>query len=717
MWELGAGGLVAVATPIVAARLQSSRIIAGTIATSGWIAVVASCFVITNHTPFPGWAAALPVLGTMLIIAAEYEIGWQTWRPVHWLGDVSYSVYLWHWPLILILPVAIAHGVGSPGRGMADNAAIIVSTLVLAGLTKSLVEDRFLAPHWTGRRRATYVLGAAGMVAVVGLTSALHFVEQRGKTSAQVALESALASKDPCRGAGSLDTELKCPPARGPIMPAPALAAGDRPEVYADQANGQDCNSDDDDGYPLIVCTFGDPNGTFDLALVGNSHAGQWSPALIEIARLRHWRITTYLAASCATAETKPDWDNGEDAADDCIRWNHLVVDALRADPPDLIVLSNRTTHAAEGKDDLESSYDLWEEGYRRRLLEMSATNAPIALIRDTPASDDAGLESPPDCVASRRNPDDCAGPREEWVPVDPAADAAKTLRRRGISVIDLNDYLCMLDTCQAVVLCPAAVLGVGGYASAPAVAAASTLGIPTFLHEQNSVPGRVNRLASRFITGTFVTFPSAAEHLRDAAWVGMPTRRELFDVSREEALRDLGLQPPVVLIFGGSGGALKLNLSAVEAFRGSAPYSVVQIAGRRDYPRLLQTDNPRHLILEYAQEIWRYLAAAEVVVSRAGAGSLFDTAAVGRATIMVPFPYATGDHQLYNARFFTERGAGELLLDSDVDAAVLRGRVEALLEDERRREGLAGRMRALATPSAADEVAGRLLRAAAERE
>ncbi|MDF2701531.1 MAG: UDP-N-acetylglucosamine:LPS N-acetylglucosamine transferase [Rubrobacteraceae bacterium] len=278
--------------------------------------------------------------------------------------------------------------------------------------------------------------------------------------------------------------------------------------------------------------------------------------------------------------------------------------------------------------------------------------------------------------------------------------------------------FLRALSRCRTLMkgLGPAAVLGVGGYASAPAVAAASTLGIPTFLHEQNSVPGRVNRLASRFTTGTFVTFPSAAEHLRDAAWVGMPTRRELFDVSREEALRDLGLQPPVVLIFGGSGGALKLNLSAAEAFGGSTPYTVVQIAGRRDYPRL-QTDNPRHVILEYAEEIWRYLAAAEVVVSRAGAGSLFDTAAVGRATIMVPFTYATGDHQLYNARFFTERGAGELLLDSDVDAAVLRGRVEALLEDERRREGLAGRMRALATPSAADEVAGRLLRAAAERE
>ncbi|HEX2181125.1 MAG TPA: UDP-N-acetylglucosamine--N-acetylmuramyl-(pentapeptide) pyrophosphoryl-undecaprenol N-acetylglucosamine transferase [Rubrobacteraceae bacterium] len=278
--------------------------------------------------------------------------------------------------------------------------------------------------------------------------------------------------------------------------------------------------------------------------------------------------------------------------------------------------------------------------------------------------------------------------------------------------------FLKALARCRTLMrrLRPAAVLGVGGYASAPAVAAASTLGIPTFLHEQNSVPGRANRLASRFTKGTFVTFPAAAEHLGDAAWVGMPTRAELFDASREEALRTLDLQPPVVLIFGGSGGALRLNLAAAEAFRGSTPYTVVQISGRRDYPRL-RTDNPDHVILEYVDEIWRYLAAADVVVSRAGAGSLFDTAAVGRAAILVPFPYATGDHQLHNARFFTEKGAGELLLDSEVDAATLRGRVEALLEDDQRREDLAGRMRALATPGAANDVADRLLRATLERE
>jgi UDP-N-acetylglucosamine--N-acetylmuramyl-(pentapeptide) pyrophosphoryl-undecaprenol N-acetylglucosamine transferase len=257
----------------------------------------------------------------------------------------------------------------------------------------------------------------------------------------------------------------------------------------------------------------------------------------------------------------------------------------------------------------------------------------------------------------------------------------------------------------------PLSVLGVGGYASAPAVIAASMLGVPTFLHEQNSVPGRVNRLASRFTTQTLTTFPDATRRLGNAVWVGMPTRTEIFEASREEALRDLGLKPPVVLIFGGSGGALRINLAAAEGFGGVTPYTVVQISGRRDFSRL-QVHNPRHTILEFAGDIWRYLAAADVVVSRAGAGSVFDIAAAGKAAILIPFPYATGDHQLENARYFTDRGAAELMLDFEVGARALRDRVEDLLDDDARRVELARRMGTLATPGAAGEVAWRLLRA-----
>ncbi len=257
----------------------------------------------------------------------------------------------------------------------------------------------------------------------------------------------------------------------------------------------------------------------------------------------------------------------------------------------------------------------------------------------------------------------------------------------------------------------PRAVLGVGGYASAPAVVAARGLGVPTYLHEQNSVPGRHNRLASRFTAATFVAFPEAEASLGRTVRVGMPTRPGIFGASREEALRELRLEPPVVLVFGGSGGALRINLAAAEAFRGTTPYSVVQISGRRDFSRL-STDNARHRILEYVSDIGPYLAAADVVVSRAGAGSLFDIAAAKRAAILIPFPYATGNHQLRNARYFTQRGAAELMLDAEVGAEALRGRVEALLDDDGRREEFAGRIGALATPEAAGEVAERLLRA-----
>jgi UDP-N-acetylglucosamine--N-acetylmuramyl-(pentapeptide) pyrophosphoryl-undecaprenol N-acetylglucosamine transferase len=273
------------------------------------------------------------------------------------------------------------------------------------------------------------------------------------------------------------------------------------------------------------------------------------------------------------------------------------------------------------------------------------------------------------------------------------------------------------ISTCRRIIqrLGPRAVLGVGGYASAPAVVAARTLGIPTFLHEQNSVPGRVNRVASRFTWEALVTFPAAGEHLRRARWVGMPTRAEVFGASREEALRDLDLEPPVVLIFGGSGGALKINLASTLAFQGSTSYTVIQVSGRRDFARL-STNNPRHKILEYVDDIWRYLAAADVVVSRAGAGSLFDIAAAGRAAILIPFPHATGDHQTHNARYFSERGAAELMPGSEVSAAALRDRVEDLLNDDPRREQLEERIGALATPGAAAEVAERLL-GAAEKE
>ena len=262
----------------------------------------------------------------------------------------------------------------------------------------------------------------------------------------------------------------------------------------------------------------------------------------------------------------------------------------------------------------------------------------------------------------------------------------------------------------------PRAVLGVGGYASAPAVVAARALGVPTFLHEQNSVPGRHNRLASRFTTQTLVTFPAAEERLRRSVRVGMPTRADIFDASRAEALRDLHLEPPVVVVFGGSGGALRINLSAAEAFRGYDTIHGGADLGPQGLPAALyeQPAPPHPRVHRRHGELsgrrrrgrkqgWRGLAVRHR--SRREGG---DT---------IPFPYATGDHQLHNARYFTERGAAELMPDAEVDAASLRRRVDGLLEDDGRRKRMAERMKGLATPHAAGEVAERLLRATGKEQ
>lgn len=453
IWELGAGGLLAAAAPRLAAGLKRGpRAIGLLLAGAGWIAIAVSGFLITNTTPFPGSAAALPIVGAVLVIAGQRQFRPYSWLPVHWLGDVSYSIYLWHWPLMLVLPVIIARGAGDPGRGTLDNIAIVLATLVLSGLTKYFVEDRFRTAAWSQRLRATYAMGAAGMAIVVALAFALHLVEERGTDSAQAELEAALAGKDPCLGAGSLDLDLGCPAAKGPVIPSPTLAENDRGPAYEDQSNGEDCSSKDNEGFPLVTCTFGDPKGTFELALFGNSHAAQWLPAIIDVAKARHWKVTTYIVSSCVPVELRADWDRGSKAATQCMRWTDDAIAKVKATRPNLIVFSNRTSNPVQGEDSLRDSFNEWESGYRTTLTRLAAAKRPIAVIQDTPASIWSDIPSPPDCIASRKDPDDCSGPRSKWVPDDPAVSAAESLEGRNINVVDLNDYLCTLNTCYSIV-------------------------------------------------------------------------------------------------------------------------------------------------------------------------------------------------------------------------------------------------------------------------
>jgi peptidoglycan/LPS O-acetylase OafA/YrhL len=463
IWELGVGGLLAVAAPTVAGRLGTFAPVL--LAATGWIAIAVTGLRYSDSTPFPGWQAALPVAGTLLIIATHREFRWQGLLPVHWLGDVSYSVYLWHWPLILLMPAAIAIVAGSPERGALDNAVIVVVTLVLSGLSKVYVEDRYrygrVKPTTKAERprlRSTYASAAIGMAVIVALASSLVGLVNHQREVYREQLERALTTDDPCLGAGAMNPSLDCRPPKGPLVPSPALAAKDVPPAYDEQANGEDCLARASD-YPIVTCHFGEPStdshrADFEVALVGNSHAAHWVPTLDTIAKNRHWRVTTYLAASCSGTYNLTAMATMS-IARRCVGWGTDVVARLRADPPDLIVFATHMGRSAWAMNGIERSLPTFEAGFHRMFVDLARAERPIVVIRDTPQAVGHGVDSIPDCIAEHRGDSEpCNGRRTAWMIADPAATAARGLRARNldITVADLTDYFCDKITCFAAI-------------------------------------------------------------------------------------------------------------------------------------------------------------------------------------------------------------------------------------------------------------------------
>jgi hypothetical protein len=415
---------------------------------AGLTAIAYTAVSYSGSTPFPGWEALLPVLGSALVIAA-YPLPGGTatpgqllaLRPVQWLGDVSYSVYLWHWPLIVLLPSITHHTINN-----VDRLLIVVLTLVLAGLTKRYVEDRFRAPQWGRPLRKPYVLGVFGMAVVVGLASLLSLEVSHRDADSQARLKAALSGDNPCFGAAALDPGRRCPAVPyDQLLPTPVDAATDKADAYADVSGGRDCWSYLP-SYPVVSCVRGDAGGKKTIALVGNSHAGQWLPALETLAAKHHWRIQTHLASRCAAADVAQTFDTSAHSRA-CRSWTRRTARAIVAEHPDLVVMTNRISVPAVGHsfDDSASAY---EEGYLSFLRVLHKGGLRVLVLHDTPAP----ATPIPDCVAQRK--DDyagCDGKRSDWLPSEPAAAAVKTIADDRVRFADLSDHICDGSVCHAV--------------------------------------------------------------------------------------------------------------------------------------------------------------------------------------------------------------------------------------------------------------------------
>jgi len=276
-------------------------------------------------------------------------------------------------------------------------------------------------------------------------------------------------------------------------------------------------------------------------------------------------------------------------------------------------------------------------------------------------------------------------------------------------------------------------VVGGGGFVAGPAGLAAALTRTPLVLTEADSHLGLANRLLAGRARRVCLAFPIEGREGEPYLVTGRPVPRAVLEGDRAAARERFGIAAGdrCLLVFGGSQGARSINLAAIEAFaerpnavvpgmRGqlrSRDFHVVHIAGRRDFAEIesrlsVAPHRERYTLLDYEPNLGDALAAADLVLARSG-GSIFEVIAVGRPAILVPFPFATADHQTANAEWMRAGGAATVIADAELTAERLQVEVSAVIEDEVRLEGMAASARRLAKPDAARRIADEVLEAA----
>ena len=243
----------------------------------------------------------------------------------------------------------------------------------------------------------------------------------------------------------------------------------------------------------------------------------------------------------------------------------------------------------------------------------------------------------------------------------------------------------------------PSAVLGMGGFTSTAPILAASTMGIPSFLHESNVVAGRANRLASRWTDRVLIGMKPCESSFpgRTCIVTGTPVRRDLGNpLSKPEARSALGLdaEKPTLLVMGGSQGAAGINqlLFRSAPFLRESNVQIIHLTGERDDNLAAinyQREGLSAHVVPFHHRMAEVYSAADLVISRAGAASLSEISQFSLPSILIPFPFASEHHQHRNAEAFRDAGASEVLEEKNTDPEALALLVSNLLIDDRRRE------------------------------
>ncbi|WP_162237688.1 acyltransferase family protein [Agreia sp. Leaf244] len=446
MWEFGAGAVLALLP-----RLRPTKAWLSNVLGYGGIAIVLGCgYFYDKSTPFPGSAAILPVVGTMAIILASHRERWYdagrvlSLRPVSFVGDISYSLYLWHWPLIVIAPFV-------PGWGLStiNRLVLFVLCFVIAWLTKRFIEDptRAWKPLVRRKPRFTFVSMIAAMAVVTLVVGVTSLVQQPKYDAAAAELRSTLETMPDCFGAASGLTDglekidfCSNPELEGQIIPSPGFGNADRPQH-------PDCLVTLNDST-LTSCEFGDTTSDAAprVAIIGDSHAYSLLDPLIELAETNGWHLTTYLKGACPWSTTPIA--GGDAFAASCADWrSKLDAELAEVAPYDAIFTAALADHTVEfDSDEARATTAGFVEAWTPQLDQ----GTPVVTLVDNPS-----WETDPNKCLRISDPADCSESIKEGLgQFDGLAAAAYELQaeQKDVTLLDFTQTYCDSSKCFPVI-------------------------------------------------------------------------------------------------------------------------------------------------------------------------------------------------------------------------------------------------------------------------
>ena len=448
-WELALGALVAV-TAGLCARMPSFLAEIG--AFSGLVAIVSSAFILSDATQYPGSLAAIPVVGATAVIACGAGARRRTERflgesLMQCLGRISYSWYLWHWPMLILAPSVVGHALGWP-----DRIIVVWLSMLAAIASYFFIEDpsrRIQMPsiRWIGSGAvisATVVAIGLAVLAnppqLVGKGQAVTLASGAITTTSSGTSSTNTAFLDEVHSA--LESAMSVTAAPSNLTPNPAHAGGDTP---AASRNG--CHLD----YLTMQqgpCVFGDPAGTHTAVLFGDSHVEQWEPAFAKAGTQLHWKIVNWTKSGCPAAELSVFVPDLNRPYNECDTWRTQTMARIAALHPDLIVVGE----SENAKGNHKFTPDEWSGATVKTLQALRAGNptARITFMGDNPVP----TQVVPTCVAAHIN--DVRGCQTDIAHAFTYPDRHRAVEpavtKAGFEYVDPKTWICAKAGCPPIV-------------------------------------------------------------------------------------------------------------------------------------------------------------------------------------------------------------------------------------------------------------------------